>query len=47
MGIMLASCAGISKTMYADRKNILDVTPVDVCVKAMIVAAWKRAYEPM
>lgn len=46
MGILLASCAGISKTMYCDPRNILDLTPVDVCVKAMIVAAWKRAYEP-
>lgn len=46
MGILLASCVGISKTMYCDRQNILDLTPVDVCVKAMIISAWKRAHEP-
>lgn len=46
MGILLASCVGISKTMLCDPNNILDMTPVDVCVKAMIISAWKRAHEP-
>ncbi|KAG5674910.1 hypothetical protein PVAND_004855 [Polypedilum vanderplanki] len=45
MGILLASAVGITKTMYCDEKNVLDCLPVDVCVKAMIVSAWKRAHE--
>ena len=45
MGILLASHIGISKTMLCDPKNILDMLPVDVCVKAMITATWKRAHE--
>jgi fatty acyl-CoA reductase len=45
MGILLASCIGISKTMYCDRENVMDLMPVDICVKAMIVSAWKRAHE--
>ncbi|CAG9802503.1 unnamed protein product [Chironomus riparius] len=45
MGILLASHIGISKTMLCDPKNILDMLPVDVCVKAMIISSWKRAHE--
>lgn len=45
MGVLLASCLGISKTMYCDPKNNLDMIPVDVSVKGMIVAAWKHANE--
>ena len=47
MGILLASYIGISKTMYCDKDNIMDLTPVDVCVKAMIIATWKRAHDPI
>lgn len=46
MGILLASTLGINKTMYCDPKNTLDMIPVDICAKAMIVASWKRAHEP-
>ena len=42
----LGCAIGITRTMYCDPKNIADFTPVDVCVKAMIIAAWKRAHEP-
>ena len=45
MGILLASHIGISKTMLCDPKNILDMLPVDVCVKAIIISTWKRANE--
>jgi alcohol-forming fatty acyl-CoA reductase len=45
MGILIASSLGLSKTMYADPKNVMDMIPVDVCCKAMIVASWKRASE--
>lgn len=47
MGILLASHIGISKTMHCDRKNVMDLTPVDVCVKAMIITAWKRGNETL
>jgi fatty acyl-CoA reductase len=45
MGILLASHIGLSKTMLCDPKNTLDMLPVDVCVKAIITASWKRAHE--
>jgi hypothetical protein len=42
-GILLASASGISKTMYCDPKNVMDTIPVDVCVKIIMIAAWKHA----
>jgi hypothetical protein len=45
MGILLASHIGISKTMLSDPNIILDMCPVDACVKAMIISTWKRAHE--
>ncbi|XP_070495731.1 putative fatty acyl-CoA reductase CG5065, partial [Chironomus tepperi] len=47
MGIFLASHIGISKTMLCDPKNILDMLPVDLCVKAMIISTWKRGHEQL
>lgn len=46
MGILLASTLGFCKTMHCDPQNVLDMIPVDVCTKALIIAAWKRAHEP-
>ncbi|XP_070495680.1 putative fatty acyl-CoA reductase CG5065 [Chironomus tepperi] len=45
MGMLLASHIGIIKTAYGDPKNVLDMLPVDVCVKAMIISTWKRVHE--
>ena len=46
VGLLVGSGIGIIRTMYCDPNNIADYTPVDVCIKAMIIAAWKRAFEP-
>lgn len=46
VGLLVGSGLGIMRTMYCDPDNIADFTPVDTCIKAMIIAAWKRAYEP-
>lgn len=46
VGLLVGSGIGITRTMYCNPDNIADFTPVDVCIKAMIVAAWKRAHEP-
>ncbi|KAG5684738.1 hypothetical protein PVAND_013952 [Polypedilum vanderplanki] len=46
IGLLVGSGLGITRTMYCDPDNIADFTPVDVCVKAMIISAWKRAHEP-
>lgn len=35
------------RTMYCDPDNIADFTPVDVAIKGMIVAVWKRGTENM
>ncbi|XP_052860472.1 putative fatty acyl-CoA reductase CG5065 [Anopheles cruzii] len=46
VGLLVGCGIGICRTMYCDPNNIADFTPVDVCIKAMIVAAWKRGTEP-
>lgn len=46
VGLLVGSGIGITRTMNCDPNNFADFTPVDVCIKAMIIAAWKRAHEP-
>jgi fatty acyl-CoA reductase len=46
MGLLLGSGLGITRTMHCDPNNIADFIPVDVSIKAMIIAAWRRAHEP-
>lgn len=43
---MLASAAGISKTMHCDPNNVMDTIPVDICCKTIITASWKHALTP-
>lgn len=47
VGLLVGCGIGLCRTMYCDPNNIADFTPVDVCIKAMIVAAWKRGTEPL
>lgn len=43
---MLIACGlGLLRTSYGDPDVVSDFTPVDTCIKAMIVAAWKRAMD--
>lgn len=44
MGILLASVLGLARTMCCDSENRLDLIPVDICAKAMIIAAWKKDF---
>lgn len=46
VGLLVGSGIGITRTMHCDPDNIADFTPVDICIKAMIIAAWKRAHQP-
>ena len=46
VGLLIGSGLGITRTMYCNPDNIADFTPVDICIKAMIIAAWKRAHQP-
>ena len=41
----MGSGIGIVRTMHSNPDNRCDFTPVDVCVKAMIIGAWKKALE--
>jgi fatty acyl-CoA reductase len=43
VGLLVGSGIGIVRTMFSDPDNLADFVPVDVCVKTMIIAAWKRA----
>lgn len=45
VGLLIGCGLGLTRTMYCDPNNVADFTPVDVCIKAMIVGAWKRALE--
>lgn len=45
MGLLVGSGIGIVRTMHSNPNNRCDFTPVDVCAKAMIIAAWKRAHD--
>lgn len=45
VGLLVGSGLGIVRTMHSNPDNRCDFTPVDVCAKAMIIAAWKRAHE--
>lgn len=45
VGLLVGCGMGITRTMYCNPENIADFTPVDVSIKAMIVAAWKRAID--
>lgn len=45
-GLLLACGLGLLRTTYGDPDVVSDFTPVDTSIKAMIVAAWKRAVEP-
>jgi fatty acyl-CoA reductase len=47
VGLLVGCGIGITRTMYCSPDNVADFTPVDVCIKSMIVAAWKRAFEPV
>lgn len=44
VGLLVGSGIGIVRTMYSNPDNRCDFTPVDVCVKGMIIAAWKEAH---
>lgn len=46
-GLLIACGLGLLRTSYADPETVSDFTPVDTSIKAMIVAAWKRASEPL
>lgn len=44
-GLLTACGLGIYRTCYGDPDVVSDFTPVDVAIKAMIVAAWKLAVD--
>ena len=45
VGLLVGCGVGIMRTAQVAPKYIADFTPVDVCIKAMIIAAWKRAHQ--
>lgn len=45
VGLLIGCGLGLTRTMYCNPDNVADFTPVDVCIKAMIVGAWKKALE--
>lgn len=46
IGLLVGCGCGIIRTMHCDPNVVSDFAPVDVAIKSMIVAAWKRAHEP-
>ncbi|XP_052862889.1 fatty acyl-CoA reductase wat-like [Anopheles cruzii] len=43
IGLLLGCASGVVRTGLVDLKNRINCIPVDVSIKAIIVAAWKRA----
>lgn len=43
--MIVGICSGVIKSLKMDGDIAIDVIPVDVCVRAMIVAAWKRSVD--
>lgn len=41
MGLVLVGALAISHVVNLDGRNKMDVVPVDLCVKGMIIASWK------
>lgn len=38
----------VTRTLYSNPDNVADYTPVDMAIKAMMTAVWKRGtQEPM
>lgn len=42
VGLMVGGGKGVLRVVYGDSKLKADFIPVDVAIKAMIVASWKR-----
>ncbi|XP_044737512.1 putative fatty acyl-CoA reductase CG5065 [Chrysoperla carnea] len=46
VGLLAACGIGILRTMCSDPDIISDFIPVDIAIKALVVAAWKKGTEP-
>lgn len=42
MGLVIVGALGINHVNYSKGSDMLDIVPVDICVKGMIVSAWKQ-----
>jgi alcohol-forming fatty acyl-CoA reductase len=42
VGLLVGCGIGLTRTLYCSPDNIADFIPVDVAIKAMIIAVWKR-----
>ena len=42
MGLVIVGALGINHVNYSKGSDMLDLVPVDICVKGMIVSAWKQ-----
>lgn len=42
MGLMIGGGKGVLRVILANPQILSDYIPVDVAIKAMIIAAWKR-----
>ncbi|XP_055680430.1 putative fatty acyl-CoA reductase CG5065 [Lutzomyia longipalpis] len=42
VGLLVGCGLGINRTLYSNPDNVADYTPVDIAVRAMLSAVWKR-----
>ncbi|XP_055711091.1 putative fatty acyl-CoA reductase CG5065 [Phlebotomus papatasi] len=48
VGLLVGCGLGINRTLYSNPDNVADYTPVDIAVRAMLSAVWKRGtQEPL
>lgn len=45
VALLIGAAKGVVHVTLADRDIVADYIPVDVCIKAIIVAAWRKATE--
>jgi fatty acyl-CoA reductase len=42
MALLFAYTSGLCRTLHCYEDSGLDLIPIDICVKGIIVAAWKK-----
>ena len=46
VGMMIGGGKGVLRVLYADQKTKADFIPVDIAIKGMLTACWKRGIVP-
>lgn len=42
MGLLMTTICGIKRVTFGNLKEVLNGIPADICIKGMLIAAWKQ-----